>query len=131
MGKFLIHLFTVLGDHIMFTALRARSRPHGECAFVCLGRSVWLGRAGHTDENTHTYGYAYGTESGATRRPRVPIPKSTSKEPAKPGGLQTEKWPKRKETNDDRESNRLTAVRAHLQKANQSPMQHHVLRFWA
>ena len=28
----------------------------------------------------HTYGYAYGTESGATRRPRVPFPKGTGKE---------------------------------------------------
>ena len=41
----------------------------------------------HTDTHalpqltrTHTYGYAYGTESGATRRPRVPFPKGTSKE---------------------------------------------------
>ena len=50
---------------------------------------------------SHTYGYAYGTESSATRRPRVPFPKSTSREPANPGGLQTEKWPK-KERNERR-----------------------------
>ena len=31
-------------------------------------------------EAKHTYGYAYGTESGAARRPRVPFPKSTSKD---------------------------------------------------
>ena len=26
-------------------------------------------------EAKHTYGYAYGTDSGATRRPRVPFPR--------------------------------------------------------
>ena len=62
----------------------------------------------------------YGTECGATRRPRVPFPKSTSKEPAKAGGLQTERWPREKGRNGGRESNRLTAARAHLQKVNQS-----------
>ena len=41
-------------------------------------------------EARHTYGYAYGTDSGATRRPRVPFPKSTRGL----GGLQTEKGPK-------------------------------------
>ena len=49
----------------------------------------------------HTYGYAYWLDSGATPRPRVPFPKSTSREPANPGGLQTEKWPK-KERNERR-----------------------------
>ena len=62
----------------------------------------------------------YGTECGATRRPRVPFPKSTSKGPAKPGGLQTERWPREKGRNGGRESDRLTAARAHLQKVNQS-----------
>ena len=28
-------------------------------------------------EAKHTHGYAYGLDSGATRRPRVPFPKST------------------------------------------------------
>ena len=31
-------------------------------------------------EAKHTYGNAYGTDSGATRRPRVPVPKGTGKE---------------------------------------------------
>ena len=30
--------------------------------------------------DTHTYGYAYGTDSGATRRPRLPFPKGTGEE---------------------------------------------------
>ena len=57
----------------VFTAPRARRRPHGECAFVCLCLSrsvclslslslsvsvsvfvsVCLGRVGHTDAHTH------------------------------------------------------------------------------
>ena len=31
----------------------------------------------YSAHSSHTYGYAYGTDSGATRQPRVPIPKGT------------------------------------------------------
>ena len=44
--------------------------------------------------HAHTYGYAYGTESGATRRPRVLFPKSTSRKPSNPGGLKRKGGPK-------------------------------------
>ena len=59
---------------------------------------------------SHTYGYAYGTESGATRRPRVPFPKSTSRKPSNPGGLKRKGGPKHKvEIGDQVE---VTAFRA-------------------
>ena len=61
-------------------------------------------------EAKHTYGYAYGTESGATRRPRVPFPKSTSRKPSNPGGLKRKGGPKHKvEIGDQVE---VTAFRA-------------------
>ena len=61
-------------------------------------------------KNTHTYGYAYGTESGATRRPRVPFPKSTCTKPSNPGRLKRKGGPKHKvEIGDQVE---VTAFRA-------------------
>ena len=56
----------------------------------------------------------YGTECGATRRPRVPFPKNTSRKPLNPGGLKRKGGPKHKvEIGDQVE---VTTFRACLQK---------------
>ena len=57
-------------------------------------------------EAKHTYGYAYGTESGAARRPMY--------EPLDPGGLQEEVGPKRKKTNDEPTRRRSVQVCGYL-----------------
>ena len=47
-------------------------------AFVaCVGQVLFVLDLTGSATAAHTHGYAYGTESGATRRPRVPVPKGT------------------------------------------------------
>ena len=63
----------------LFTALRARSRPHGVCASVCLCRSVsvcqsvCIGRAGHTNEHTHDVNNAVSSGMHHRHRERLPL----------------------------------------------------------
>ena len=88
---------------------------------------TYVSRARETTTNPRSTGlrealcghvrYVYGTESGATHRPRVPFPKSISREPWSPGGLKRKEGPKRKTPVDDRGSNKMTTVRAHLQNS--------------
>ena len=82
----------------------------------------------HTRQHTHFYDLVYRTESGATRQPRLPFPKSTTD----PGGLQTEKGPKAQveieTTNDDvraclrnaSSTLRLTSANVKIQAGTQS-----------
>ena len=44
--------------------------------------------------HTHTYRYAYGTDSGATRRPKKPKSWKVQESPTEPGGLQKKVRPK-------------------------------------
>ena len=75
------------------------------------GRALWSFPL--EQELTHTYGYAYGLDSGATRRPRVPIPKNTSKNHWGLENLQEEVGPKSQGRR--RRSGRYDDVRSHLQ----------------
>ena len=61
--------------------------------------------------NTHTYGYAYGTDSGATRRPRVPFPKRTS-EDQRSLGVCKRKWGQKLKAKADRQGDGVSCVTA-------------------
>ena len=71
------------------------------CLFLAPGKSPYF----HTLMDMRTE-----LISGATRRPRVPFPKSTGRKPSNPGGLKKKGGPKRKiEVGDQVE---VTAFRA-------------------
>ena len=77
-------------------SLQVRGIPLLSCTSinrkVKLDLSGWYVSAPWGQELTHLWNCVL-TDSGATRRPRVPIPKGTSGKPLEPWGPQTEKGP--------------------------------------